>query len=74
MTELLEKAFTKTSKLPDTLQDAIAVIVLEELEDEQRWETAFANSQDALSKIALKVRMDIIKGLTHPFDPASKPK
>lgn len=74
MTKLLEKAFTKISKLPDISQDAIATIMLEELEDEQRWETSFVNSQDVLSKLALKVKMDIIKGQMHPFDPASKPK
>ena len=74
MTKLLEKAFTQVSKLPKASQDAIATIVLEELEDEQKWEAFFRNSQDALSKISAKVRKEIKKGETLPFDPASKPK
>jgi hypothetical protein len=74
MTKLLKKAFNQASKLPDTLQDAIAAIVLEELEDEQKWGKAFTNSQETLSKIAAKVRTKIKKGETLPFDPASRAK
>ena len=48
MTKLLEKAFNRASKLPDSSQDAIAAIILEELEDEKKWETFFANSQKSL--------------------------
>ena len=54
MTKLLEKAFKQASKLPVTSQDAIAAIILEELEDEKKWETSFANSQVALSTLANK--------------------
>jgi hypothetical protein len=74
MTKLLKKAFNQASKLPDSLQDAIAAIVLEELEDERKWETTFTNSQQPLSKLAAKVRTDIKKGKTLPFDPASRTK
>lgn len=74
MTKLLEKVFTKVSKLPEASQDAIATIVLEELEDEQKWEALFNNSQDALSTIVTQVRNEIKKGDTLPYDPASKPK
>jgi hypothetical protein len=74
MTKLLKKAFNQASKLPDSFQDAIAAIVLEELEDEQKWEAAFTNSQKHLSKLAAKVRTKIKKGETLPFDPASRTK
>ncbi|MBT3880040.1 MAG: hypothetical protein HON76_01100 [Candidatus Scalindua sp.] len=74
MTKLLEKAFNQASKLADASQDAIAAIVLEELEDEKKWETSFANSQESLSKLATKVRNEIKQGETLPFDPASKKK
>lgn len=36
MTQLLEKALTKVYKLPPEKQDAIATVILEELEDEQK--------------------------------------
>ena len=62
MTKLLEKALAKVSQLSPEAQDAIAALILEELEDEQRWDTAFAASQSALAKLAAKVRSDIRAG------------
>jgi hypothetical protein len=52
VTELLEKAFSKASKLPAQDQDTIAEIVLAELASEERWQTLFAESQDALANLA----------------------
>ena len=37
-------------------------MILEELEDEQRWDKASAESQDKLAQIARKVRTDIKAG------------
>ncbi len=74
MTKLLEKVFNQVSKLPAMSQDAITAIILEELEDEKKWETSFANSQAALSSLATKVRNEIKQGETLPFDPASRRK
>lgn len=62
MTQLLERAWAEVSKLPPEEQDAIATIILEELEDEQRWDKRFAASQDKLSQLAGKVREDIRAG------------
>lgn len=59
MTQLLEKALHEVSKLPPEKQEAIASVILEELEDERRWDEAFAASQD---KLAQKVRSDIKAG------------
>ena len=36
MTQLLERAFTEASKLPEPEQDAVASLLLAELESEQR--------------------------------------
>jgi hypothetical protein len=74
MTKLLEKAFNQASKLADSSQDAIAAIILEELEDEKKWDASFATSQGSLSKLATKVRNEIKHGEILPFDPASKTK
>ena len=52
MTRLLEEMLEKASKLKEAEQNALASIMLEEMEDEERWEIAFANSQDALSGLA----------------------
>ena len=43
MTQLLEKVLTEVQKLPPEKQDAIAAVILEELEDAQLWEKAFSN-------------------------------
>lgn len=44
MTPLLEKALSEVYKLPPEEQDSIAALILEELEDEHRWDKAFAKS------------------------------
>ena len=62
MTQLLEKALIEVYRLPPEEQDAIAAIILEELEDERRWNKAFAESQDKLAQLAQKVRADIKAG------------
>ena len=62
MTQLLEKALIAVYKLPPEKQDAIAAVILEELEDDQQWGEAFAASQDKLAQLAQKVRTDIKAG------------
>ncbi len=62
MTPLLEKALSEVYKLPPEEQDIIAALILEELEDERRWDKAFAESQDKLTQLAHKVRADIKAG------------
>ncbi len=62
MTQLLEEALTEVRKLPESEQDAIATLILAELEDERRWQETFARSQDQLARLAAKVREDIQAG------------
>lgn len=52
MTQLLERAFTAASKLPEPEQDAVASLLLAELEAEQKWAHSFAASQDQLEQLA----------------------
>ena len=53
MTKLLKKAMDCVSSLPDDEQDAIAGIILDELEDEARWRASFGASQDTLVRLAV---------------------
>lgn len=62
MTKLLERAFSEAKKLPSKEQDALASILLEEMEDDASWEQSFANTQTQLSRLADKVRADIQNG------------
>jgi hypothetical protein len=52
MTELLERAIARLKTLPVDEQDAIASMILEELEDGLRWDAAFSRSSDTLAKLA----------------------
>ena len=62
MTPLLKKVLSEVYKLQPEEQDAIAAVILEELEDERKWQETFAESQDKLAQLARKVRADIKAG------------
>ncbi len=66
MTHLLEQAIAKLQMLPEQEQDTIARMILEDVEDNHRWDAAFAATQDPLARVAQKVRADIaVAGRTH---------
>ncbi|MEX0272442.1 hypothetical protein AB3R30_25335 [Leptolyngbyaceae cyanobacterium UHCC 1019] len=52
MTELLEYAIARLQALPESEQDEIASMILEEIEDDRRWDEAFSRSPDILAKLA----------------------
>jgi len=69
MTKLLEQAIAKVMQLPETEQDAIAAFILEELEDEARWDRAFSQSQDMLAKLAAEALAEDQAGKSQELDP-----
>ena len=69
MTELLEQVITKLKTLSPTEQDAIASLILEELEDELRWDKSFSRSPDALGKLAALAMAEYHAGKTQELDP-----
>ena len=69
MTELLEQAIAQVNQLPAEAQDAIASLILAELEDERLWDQAFADSQPQLARLAAKVRDDIRAGRVRAMEP-----
>ena len=54
MTKLLEQAIARAKQLPESEQDAIAKLVLEEIESERQWDRVLAKSPEKLSKLADK--------------------
>ena len=56
MSQLLQQAFDKAKLLPEPDQDAIASIILQEIESEERWDALFAKpeSADLLFRLADK--------------------
>jgi len=76
MTELLERALAKPSKriarlktLSATEQDTIASMILEELEDDLRWDEAFSRSPNTLAKLAATALAEYRAGKTQELDP-----
>jgi hypothetical protein len=69
MTELLEQAIAEIKKLPTDEQDAIAALILEEIEDETRWDEAFKKSQDTLARLAAEALAEDQAGNTRELDP-----
>jgi hypothetical protein len=69
MTELLKSAIAKLQTLPESEQDVIASVILEEIEDEQHWEAAFARSPDVLAKLAASAMAEYDAGKTQELDP-----
>jgi len=69
MTKLLQEAFDQASKLPETEQDALGRILLEELASDRRWENLFAGSQDLLEELADQALAEHEAGRTEKLDP-----
>ncbi len=69
MTQLLERAISEANRLPDSEQDALASLLLEEITSEARWSAAFAGSQPQLASLAADALAEFHAGRTLPLDP-----
>jgi hypothetical protein len=67
MTKLLDKAVLAASRLPEPEQDALAAMLLAEIESERRWTESFEKSQDLLSELAAEARAEHAAGKTTAF-------
>uniref|UniRef100_UPI004056D512 hypothetical protein n=1 Tax=Candidatus Electrothrix sp. TaxID=2170559 RepID=UPI004056D512 len=68
MTKLLEHAFQEASKLPDTQQNMIARLLLDELLAEKKWDSLFAESEDFLVDLADEALKEHRAGKTKPLE------
>jgi hypothetical protein len=68
MTQLLEKAIAQIKQLPETEQNRIALLILEELEEEVIWDQAFAKSHDVLAQLAAAALAEDKAGKTLELD------
>ncbi len=69
MTKVLEMAFDEASKLSESEQDALGEWLLAEIQSEREWDTAFARSQDLLSRLAKEALAEHRRGQTDELDP-----
>jgi hypothetical protein len=68
MTTSLQQAFQMASILQADQQEALAAVLLEELESERQWQAAFDASQDALGKLADEALAEHRQGKTRDLD------
>ena len=69
MTELLERAIATLQTLPESEQKAIAAMILEEIENDRRWDESFSRSPNILAKLAASAMAEYRAGKTQELDP-----
>ena len=69
MTKLLASAIEKLRHLSESEQDAIARLVLEEMESERKWDEAIRKSPERLRKLADRAWAEHQRGESEPLDP-----
>ena len=73
MNALLKKALAEVERLPETAQESIASLILQEIEAEHGWDERFSKSQDQLGELVRRARDEVDEGETMPFDPSDRP-
>ena len=68
MTQLLEEAISVIKKLSNDEQDAVAAVLMAELESERQWECAFDSTAEQLSSLAIEALDEYRTGKTEPFE------
>jgi len=68
MTQALSTAVATAAQLPEEEQDALAAILLEEMESEERWSALFADSLNLLEQMANEAIQDFQAGRVQPID------
>ena len=69
MTELLERAIARLQTLPASEQDAVAAMILAEIEDDRRWDESFSRSPNVLAKLTASAMAEYRAGKTQELDP-----
>jgi hypothetical protein len=69
---LLEKALAEVARLPEAAQEAIASLILDEIEAERSWDERFAKSQDQLGELVRVARGEVARGEVLPNDPSDR--
>jgi len=69
MTKLLEQALAKARELPEAEQNAIAQIVIDEIESDRQWDKLIVGSQEKLQKLADRAWAEHEAGGSQELDP-----
>ena len=68
MTKLLEEAIAALTQLPESEQDGIASLILQEIASEKKWQQAFDKSQSQLEQLAEEALEEFRQGKTLPLE------
>ena len=70
MTKLLDQAIAQAKQLPESDQEAIASIILQEIESERRWDELFSRPESAglLARLADEAIAEHRAGRTRKLD------
>ncbi|MBI2441764.1 MAG: hypothetical protein HYV35_10385 [Lentisphaerae bacterium] len=71
MTALLEKVITRVSDMPARQQNAIARLLLAELDAENQWNASFSSSQSELAQLAGEALAERRRGKTRKMNPSN---
>ena len=67
MTALMERAIGEASVLPESEQDFLAALLLENIRDAQHWDAQFAASKDVLEELFDEAMEEYRQGRTIPI-------
>ncbi len=62
MSPLLDQAVAEARKLPDAEQDVIAALILQEIEDDRRWDESLARAPGKLAALAARATEQVRDG------------
>lgn len=62
MSSFLDQAVAAARQLSDAEQDAIAAIIFQEIEDDRRWDEAFARTPEKLAALAARAQEQVKDG------------
>ena len=68
MTKVLNEAFERPSRLPEADQDSLAAMLLDEMQDEKRWQAAFRRGEAKVAELAEEALAEYRAGRTTPLD------
>jgi hypothetical protein len=74
MNALLKQALAEVERLPEAAQESIASLILQEIEDERRWDERFSASQDQLGELVRRAQGEVAEGGALAFDPSDRPE
>ena len=73
MNALLEKALAEVARLPESEQEAIATLILDEIAADRVWDERFARTQDQLGDLVRSARAEVARGDVLSGDPFDRP-